>query len=273
MEWNLRTCARKGHVTYRPDETELATRLRVETAAGVAWRCLRCGDFTIGEPLGGGPADEAPVLLRGRALRDAMVLRLLALERLVRAVLLVLIGYAILQFRHSQAQAEDLFDRALPAAKPLADVLHLDLDSSPTVTHLRHLIYTQPKTLLLVAVLMFGYAAIQVAEGVGLWLLKRWGEYFAVVATSIFLPLEVYELTEHITWLRVAALAINIGAVVYLVASKRLFGVRGGHAAFEAERHSASLLEVDEAAAVPPAEPAADQDQDLAPAAKSGPAS
>ena len=255
MEWNLRTCARSGHVTYRPDEPELAARLRAETPLGVAWRCLRCGDFTLGEPKGAGPADEAPLLLRGRALRDALVLRLLALERLIRAVLLVLVGYAILQYRHSQAQAEELFNKALPAAKPLANVLHLDLDHSPTVEHLRHLIYTQPKTLLLVATLMFGYAAIQIAEGIGLWLLQRWGEYFAVVATSAFLPLEVYELTERTTWLRVAALAINVAAVVYLVWSKRLFGARGGHAAFEAERHSASLLEVDEAAAIEPTRP------------------
>ena len=34
----------------------------------------------------------------------------------------------------------------------------------------------------------------------------------------------------------------------YLLWTKRLFGLRGGHAAFEAERHSASLLEVERAA-------------------------
>jgi uncharacterized membrane protein (DUF2068 family) len=270
VEWNLRTCARKGHATYRPDEPELAARLRVETAVGVAWRCLRCGDFTVGEPVGAGPASEAPILLRGRALRDAMVLRILALERLVRAVLLVLIGYAVLRFRHSQVQAETLFDRALPAARPLANVLHLDLDHSPTVHHLRHLIYTQPRTLLLVAVLMFGYAAIQLGEGIGLWLLKRWGEYFAVVATALFLPLEAYELSERVTWLRVGALLINVAAVVYLVVSKRLFGVRGGHAAFEAERREAAILEVDQAAEVTPgsegATPAEDRDTATPPA-------
>ena len=48
--------------------------------------------------------------------------------------------------------------------------------------------------------------------------------------------------------LKVGALVINIVAVVYLVWSKRLFGVRGGHAAFEAERQSESLLEVEAAA-------------------------
>jgi uncharacterized membrane protein (DUF2068 family) len=251
VEWNLRACARKGHATYRPDEPELAARLSAQTPVGLAWRCLRCGDFTVGEPAGSGPADEAPLILRGRALRDATVLRLLAVERLLRAVALVAIGYAILRFRHSEAQVQTLFNRAIPAAKPLADVLHLDLNHSPTITHLQHLLQTKPSTLLLVAVALFGYAALQVIEGVGLWLLKRWGEYFAAVATSVFLPLEIYDLSEKITWLRITALAINVVAVVYLVLSKRLFGVRGGYAAFEAERHSVSILEIEKAMTVP----------------------
>lgn len=37
-------------------------------------------------------------------------------------------------------------------------------------------------------------------------------------------------------------------AVLYILLGKRLFGLRGGHKAFEAERRSASLLEVKEAA-------------------------
>jgi uncharacterized membrane protein (DUF2068 family) len=35
-----------------------------------------------------------------------------------------------------------------------------------------------------------------------LWLGRRWGEYFAMVATSVFLPYEIYDLTVKITWLR-----------------------------------------------------------------------
>jgi uncharacterized membrane protein (DUF2068 family) len=252
MNWELRACARKGHATYRPDEADLAARLTAATAAGASWRCLRCGDFVVGEPAMSGPAEDAPTLLRGRALRDATVLRLLATERLVRALLMVLVGYALLRFRSSEAQVQELFDRAVPAARPLADVLHLDLDHSPTIDHLRDLLHTQPGTLLLIAFLLFGYAAVQIVEAVGLWLLKRWGEYFAAVATSVFLPLEIYELTERITFLRIGALVINVAAVVYLVLSKRLFGVRGGAAAFEAERHAVSLLEVEVSARVEP---------------------
>ena len=45
MDWSLFGCARKGHVTYAPDEPDLRDRLTAPTAGGTAWRCLRCGTF------------------------------------------------------------------------------------------------------------------------------------------------------------------------------------------------------------------------------------
>src|SRR5664280_3050744 len=91
-------------------------------------------------------------------------------------------------------------------------------------------------------------AALEAIEGVGLWLLKRWGEYFAAVATAIFLPLEVRELIRGVTFTRAGAFAINVAAVIYLLLAKRLFGLRGGRAAYDQERHGDSLLEVEAAA-------------------------
>jgi hypothetical protein len=79
-------------------------------------------------------------------------------------------------------------------------------------------------------------------------MLKRWGEYVAVVGTSLFIPVEVHELLDRVTVLRVLALAVNLFAVGYLLWTKRLFGLRGGRAAFEAERQSQSLIEVEQAA-------------------------
>ena len=76
------------------------------------------------------------------------------------------------------------------------------------------------------------------------------GEYFALVATSLGLPFEIYELSERFTWVRIAALAVNVASVVYLLVSKRLFGLRGGRAAYEAERHEMSLMEVEDAGTV-----------------------
>jgi uncharacterized membrane protein (DUF2068 family) len=256
MDWSLRACARKGHETYAPDEPDLRDRLQVDTPAGQAWRCLRCADFVVGPPAGSGPADQAPIVLRGRALRDATILRLLAAERLIRALVLLALAYGVLRFRGSQRDLRATFERALPAAKPLQDALHINLTDSAFIQRIQKVLESKPHTLTLLAIGLLAYAALQLAEAIGLFLLKRWGEYVAAVGTSIFLPLEVHELFKKVTVLRVGALVINIAAIAYLVWTKRLFGIRGGRAAFEKERESESLLEVEASAGeVSPAAP------------------
>jgi uncharacterized membrane protein (DUF2068 family) len=248
LDWNLRKCARAGHVTYAPDEQRLRDRLVSETPLGESWRCLRCGCFVLGPPRGSGPADEAPVLLRGRALRSAFILRLLAIERFVRGGLILLLGVAVLQFKSSQVSLRDIFDRDLAAAKPLLNQIGWNASDSGLIHATESALNARGSTLTVVAIFLIGYGLLQLVEGVGLWLLKRWGEYFAVVATSLFLPLEVYELTEKVTVLRIGALGINVAAVVYLLLSKRLFGLRGGGKAYEDELNEESLLEVEASA-------------------------
>jgi uncharacterized membrane protein (DUF2068 family) len=89
---------------------------------------------------------------------------------------------------------------------------------------------------------------LELVEAVGLWLMRRWGEYVAVVGTAVFIPLEVYEIVERITWLRLVALLLNVFAVVYILWTKRLFGVRGGRQAYEARLRTESFIEVEQAA-------------------------
>jgi uncharacterized membrane protein (DUF2068 family) len=249
FDWNLRTCGRRGHITYRPDESELADRLVSETVDGEAWRCLRCGTFVVGEPHGAGPADEAPLVLRGKALRDAFILRLLAVERGIRGVLLVALAYGVYKFDGSKDALQQVFKTYLPLLRPVADKLGIDLQDAGPVRLIQSALHARHHTLVLVAFGVLAYGALQLLEATGLWLMRRWGEYVAVVGTSVFIPLEVYELVERVTWLRIAAMVVNVAAVVYILWTKRLFGIRGGHAAFEAERHSESLLEVESAAA------------------------
>ena len=247
MDWSLRACARRGHATYIPDELDLRERLSTSTAVGVAWRCLRCGDFAVGPARESGPAENAPLVLRGKALRDATILRVLAVERAVRSVVLFALAYAVIRFRSAQGDLRMSFERALPAARPLAETLHIDLTDSGIVTRIRSILASNSHTLTLLTVFLLGYAVLQLIEAIGLFSLKRWGEYIAVVATSVFLPLEIHELMVKVTALRIAALVVNVAAVVYLVYSKRLFGLRGGLAAVEAAQHTASILQVEAA--------------------------
>ncbi|MEV7376823.1 DUF2127 domain-containing protein [Streptomyces lydicus] len=250
IDWDRRTCARRGHTTYLPNEEHLRDRLRADTALGEAWRCLRCGDFVLGAPHGSGPADDAPLVPRGKVLRDLFVLRFLAVERAVRGVFIVLAAIGVWQFSNRKDAVRSFFDEYIAVLRPVARHFHYDLDHSPVVGTIQKTFGYRHSTLLLVAVLLLVYALVEIVEGVGLWYAKRWAEYLTVVATAAFLPLEIYELTEKVSWLKIATLVINILAVLYIALTKRLFGLRGGRAAFDAERHSASLLEVETSAGV-----------------------
>jgi uncharacterized membrane protein (DUF2068 family) len=188
-------------------------------------------------------------VLRGRALRDAFVLRFLAVERGARGLLLLVLAYGLHRFAGAQGSLQKVFDEDLPLLKPLADKFGVDLETSGPVKLIRHAFGLSSHTLFLLTLGVVAYAALELLEAVGLWLMRRWGEYVAAVGTAVFLPLEIHELLDRVTFLRAGAFVINVAAVVYLVYTKRLFGLRGGHAAFAAERHSESLLEVEHAGA------------------------
>ncbi|MEZ0090570.1 DUF2127 domain-containing protein [Streptacidiphilus sp. EB129] len=247
-DWDRRTCSRRGHVTYAPTEPHLHDRLRADTALGEAWRCLRCGDFALGAPHGTGKATDAPLVPRGKALRDLFILRLLAVERIVRGVFIVLVAVAVWEFSNSQTSVQQFFQDNLTLLQPIAAHFHYDLNNSPIVGSIQKTFSYKHSTLLITAAALLGYALIEIVEAFGLWAAKRWAEYLTVVATAAFLPLEVYELTHKISYLKIGTLLLNVAAVLYILLAKRLFGLRGGAAKFEAERHSASLLEVETSA-------------------------
>jgi uncharacterized membrane protein (DUF2068 family) len=249
MDWSLRGCSRQGHLTYAPDEPALRQRLRADTTLGEAWRCLRCGDFVLDRPSRSGPADQAPIVLRGKALREAFILRLFAIERWARSFVLAILAAAVITFDTTQTSIQAWFNRELPRFKPLAQQFNFNLDKSATINRIQHLINSRATTLHFVEAFLIGYALLQILEGLGLWSLRRWGEYVAAAGTSLFIPLEIYELTKTVTALKLVAFLINLVLVVYLVLSKRLFGVRGGREAFERKRRGESLLEVEAAAA------------------------
>ncbi|MBB4916984.1 DUF2127 domain-containing protein [Streptosporangium saharense] len=219
-------------------------RLRTATASGEAWRCLRCAAFAVGPAQGGGPAELAPDVSRGRHLRDIVVLRFFALERLVRTVLLLLAAYAVWRFRGNRGSLQQIFEKELP----ILGQAGLDVQHSRVLSWIQGALGASETTLRWITVALVAYAAIELVEAVGLWLLKRWGEYFAFVATGVFLPLEIHELTQRVTPLRLGALLVNLALLGYLAWTKRLFGLRGGRAAYEAERRSESLVEIERAA-------------------------
>jgi uncharacterized membrane protein (DUF2068 family) len=244
--WSNETwiCSIRGHVTpaatvaqVRPEDSALA--IDVPGPARVS-RCLRCDAWLRGPipteteatsaflP----PLDELDLPRRGKSLEDAIVLRLIALERGVHAVLFTTLAVALLVVRLD-------FARITSWARSLRTDLNGAIDNTgssghsrlarelATVAHLqRHVV-----DLLLVTAVV--YAVVESIEAVGLWRERRWAEYLTVVATAGFLPFEIRELLDRVTVLRVGALVVNLAILVYLVWAKHLFGLRGGRRTLE----------------------------------------
>jgi uncharacterized membrane protein (DUF2068 family) len=248
VNWNLFGCARKGHVSYEPDEPDLSSRLMAQTAGGVAWRCLRCGAFVTDGCHSRGPAAEAPLIRRGKELRSELLLRVFAVERVIRFLILGAAAYGVWRFRYDKAGIQKAFSNDLPAIRALYRDLGFNVSHSKLLGFIQDAFTLSSRTLLYLAIGLAVYAIIELVEAIGLWLGQRWGEYFAAAATSAFLPYELYDLAVKLTWLRVVALAINLLLVGYLLWSKRLFGVRGGKKAYEARLRAESVIEVEQAA-------------------------
>jgi uncharacterized membrane protein (DUF2068 family) len=192
VDWSLFGCARKGHVTYAPDETDLRDRLTAPTAGGAAWRCLRCGAFVTGEPHGRGPAAAAPLLRRGRELRDELILRVFAVERFIRFVVFAAAAYGVWRFSYDRGDIQRAFNRDLPAIQALYRDLGFNVSHSKLLGLIQHSFTLDARTLTYLAIGLALYALIELTEGVGLWLGRRWGEYFAMVATRSYIPANVH---------------------------------------------------------------------------------
>ncbi len=230
----------------------LRAQLSATTAAGEAWRCLRCASYVPGPAGASGPARDAPRVRRGLQIRSLLILRIFSVERFLRALLFFGLAVLLWQFKHSQHSIEAAFDRERPILRELFRQLGFNIDHSKLVGLIQHALTLSSSSLTLLAIGLAAYAAIEVVEGVGLWLARRWGEYFAMVATSLGLPLEIYDLTHKVTVTALIFLAVNLALVVYLVATKRLFGVRGGKHAYESRLRSDSVMEqaIEAAAAI-----------------------
>ena len=181
------------------------------------------------------PREEMSLPLRGRPLRDRYIPRLIAIDRVIHFLVLSALAATIFLFASNKAALDADFTKIL---NDLQGGLGGPVNNSPhgIVHDLQKLFAISITNLYLAGAAVAAYAVLEGTEAVGLWQGRRWAEYLTFVATVIFVPYEIYELTKTISALKVLALVINLAIVAYLLFAKRLFGLRGGGKAERAEQ-------------------------------------
>ncbi len=236
--WHLETitCGIRGHevpaatvARLRPEDAGLGVELPDGRRLA---RCLRCDAWITVGPTAEPAADVLPALdrldlpRRGRPLRDAVVLRVIALDRALHSLLFGLLALVLIDVyvRFGSLRLEsDAIVRALE--RVLRDTTGQNASRSFLVRQLTKFGSLSRSTIAILAGTAVVYCVVEAVEAIGLWLEKRWAEYLTAIATAGFLPFEIHELIKRVTVLRVVTLVVNVAILVWLVWRKRLFGI------------------------------------------------
>ncbi len=246
FHYELLVCGVAGHELVGIDARALrpADDLVVRDIGATRWhRCVRCDSWVPlsppARPRREHPPDrgEIELPLRGRPLRDKIVLRLIAINRALHFAVLGLLGVLILLFASSRDTFRARFFRVVTDLQGGA-VSGGGGAKSGLLREVDKAFSLQSSRLHLFAAVILAYAVVEGVEAVGLWYQRRWAEYLTFLVTASLLPLEIYELTNRLSPFKIVAFVINLAVVAYLLVAKRLFGLRGGAAADEAIREA-----------------------------------
>lgn len=136
-----------------------------------------------------------------------MWLLLIGIFKLLKGAACLVLALGLLRLLHRDVAA---------AAVHYVEALRLDPDNRYIHRLLLRVFRVTPRQLKELSVGSFIYAALFLTEGTGLVLRKHWAEYVALISTALFIPLEVYEIYKHLTWMKLVITVLNVLTVWYL---------------------------------------------------------
>jgi len=139
---------------------------------------------------------------------DTAVIRLIAIFKLVKAITLIAIGVGTLKLLHRDMGSTLDHWIAVSGVDPGNRWVERGIEKASNLT---------PAKVEGLGIVSFIYAGLFLTEGIGLWLMKRWAEWFTIIITSSLVPVEIYELYRRPTATKILVLIINIAVVLYLL--------------------------------------------------------
>jgi uncharacterized membrane protein (DUF2068 family) len=136
------------------------------------------------------------------------LLRMIAVFKFLKAAMLIALGIGAFRLLHRDIGS---------LLEHWTEVLGVDPDNRFVDAVLSKLSDLRPEQIGKLGLGSFLYAGLFLAEGTGLWLQKRWGEWLTVIITGSLVPVELYEIYRHPSAVKVAVLVVNLGILGYLI--------------------------------------------------------
>ncbi len=135
-------------------------------------------------------------------------LRVVAIFEGAKGLLVLVAGFGLLAFIH-----KDIHE----AAVRLVEHIHLNPASHYPRIFLDLTERINDARLWGMAIAAAMYTVARFIEAVGLWLSKAWAQWFAILTGGMYIPIEIFEVAQRVTWPRVTVLIINLTVVSYLL--------------------------------------------------------
>jgi uncharacterized membrane protein (DUF2068 family) len=132
---------------------------------------------------------------------------LIVVFKVLKGLILLVVGVGALSLLHDDVAAQ---------VTRWLEVFRVDPNNHFIHTLIRKLWAVDDKKLEAISAGTFFYAALVSAEGIGLALRKKWAEYFTIFVTTSLIPLEIYELVQKFSFMKILMIAVNVAVVVYL---------------------------------------------------------
>ena len=134
--------------------------------------------------------------------------RAVAFFEALKGTLVLIAGFGLLALVHRDL--EDLAERLVRHS-------HLDPASHYPRVFIEAAAHTSDSRLRTLAALAFAYSCVRFVEAYGLWKMRAWAEWFAIISGCLYLPAELYELIERPTLIKAGVLVVNAIIVAYLL--------------------------------------------------------
>ena len=133
--------------------------------------------------------------------------RIVALFEGAKGLLVLFVGFGLLELIHRDLHL---------VAEQIVRQLHLNLARHYPRIFIETVNHLTDGQLWAMAFSALLYSIVRFVEAIGLWLQRKWAEWFGVLTGGIYIPVELFEITHRITWIKIAVLIINTGIVGYL---------------------------------------------------------
>ena len=135
-------------------------------------------------------------------------IRTVAVFEALKGIIVLIAGIILIRLVHDDLQAAaERFIRHMHL-NPLRFFPHLFLEGVSKIN---------PSRLRAFAAFAFFYSCVRFIEAYGLWRIKAWAEWFAIISGAIYIPFEVLGLIKHATLFKVGIIIFNLFIVLYLI--------------------------------------------------------